>query len=88
MKYFRVTALRMLLGTLGAAAFVTSSRATDWPQWGGNDPGRNMVSTETNLPENFSVTGTDPNVRWRATLGNYISGNPDRRRRANLRRHG
>ena len=59
----------------------------DWPQWGGRDPGRNMVSSETDLPASFDPgrkqvdgTGIDPattkNVRWAARLGSYIYGNP------------
>ncbi|MCX6910404.1 MAG: PQQ-binding-like beta-propeller repeat protein [Verrucomicrobia bacterium] len=52
-------------------------RAGDWPQWGGNDPGRNMVSTETGLPESFQTQGeTLENVRWMAPLGGHIYGNP------------
>ena len=59
-------------------------RAADWPQWGGNDLGRNMVSSEKNLPDSFkpgtkTQTGVDirtaENVRWAAKLGNYIYGN-------------
>lgn len=52
-------------------------RAGDWPQWGGNDPGRNMVSTETRLPESFQLSGeTLENVRWMVSLGSHIYGNP------------
>lgn len=70
--------------TLLAAASV---QAGDWPSWGGADPGRNMVSTETNLPEVFKpgekspkgdgmLPGTTENVRWVAKLGTFICGNP------------
>ncbi len=30
------------------------SHATDWPQWGGTDPGRNMYSPEKGLPDRFA----------------------------------
>jgi outer membrane protein assembly factor BamB len=60
-----------------AITFITSQlRAEDWPQWGGSDLGRNMVSTEKNLPDTFAPRDPTQNVRWMATLGNYISGNP------------
>jgi outer membrane protein assembly factor BamB len=58
--------------------------ADDWPQWGGSDPGRNMVSSETGLPGTFepgkkTPTGVAPgsaeNVRWAARLGSHIYGN-------------
>jgi len=59
-------------------------RAADWPQWGGSDFGRNMVSTEKDLPESF-VPGekkaevvdlaTTQNVRWAVKLGSFIYGN-------------
>lgn len=63
------------------------SRAEDWPQWGGNDPGRNMVSAERGLPESF-VAGragddgagidlaTTERVRWVFHVGSYAYGNP------------
>ena len=61
--------------------------AADWPQWGGSDLGRNMVSGEKNLPDSFVPGEKDPkgggirmdttrNVRWAARLGSYIYGNP------------
>ncbi|MBM3860382.1 MAG: pyrrolo-quinoline quinone [Verrucomicrobia bacterium] len=51
--------------------------AGDWPQWGGTDFGRNMVSSETGIPATFSVKGeTLENVRWVVPLGTYIYGNP------------
>lgn len=59
----------------------------DWPQWGGADPGRNMVSAETGLPASFrpgrhdagsrgSQPGTTGSVRWSRRLGTYAYGNP------------
>ena len=61
--------------------------AADWPAWGGADLGRNMVSSETGLPETFKpgekaptgegmLPGTTENVRWVVKLGNFICGNP------------
>ena len=45
---------------LGASVLVTlSSRAADWPQWGGTR-GHNMASNETGLPEFFRPGKTDP----------------------------
>lgn len=71
---------------LGAAVPV-SLAGGDWPQWGGTDTGRNMVSAETGLPVSFQpgekssqgggiLTGTTENVRWAVRLGNYVYGNP------------
>ncbi len=62
-----------------------SAAASDWPQWGGTSE-RNMVSTETGLPDSF-VPGkkkpgggidmsTTHNVRWVARLGSAAYGNP------------
>ena len=54
-------------------------RGDDWPQWGGNDLGRNMVSPATNLPTSFTpkpAPDNSENVRWMARLGNFIYGNP------------
>jgi outer membrane protein assembly factor BamB len=56
--------------------FTLPARGEDWPQWGGADLGRNMVSSERNLPESFNAKSAPENVRWTAMLGNYISGNP------------
>src|SRR3954468_3342151 len=71
---------RALLATAGSALTlvfaVSTATADDWPQWGGNDPGRNMVSTEKNLPETFNARGASRDVRWMANLGTYIQGNP------------
>lgn len=62
------------------------SPAQDWPQWGGNDPGRNMYSPAKNLPSVFTPgttkKGTDEidmsttkNVKWVAKLGSQSYGN-------------
>jgi outer membrane protein assembly factor BamB len=65
----------------------SSLPAADWPQWGGSDLGRNMVSAEKGLPESFvpgekKPTGagidmaTTKNVLWAARMGAYAYGNP------------
>ena len=50
--------------------------AADWPQWGGSDPGRNLVSTETGLPTEFKAHAPMENVRWMVKLGGAVQGNP------------
>ena len=60
--------------------------AEDWPQWGGHDA-RNMISSETGLPDSFVpgekdtqgggiVMATTRNVQWTTRLGSYAYGNP------------
>ena len=68
------------------ATMAADPASTDWPQWGGTDPGRNMVSAETNLPDSFEpgrAAGRDRvapvpgrNVRWRVPIGAHIYGTP------------
>lgn len=59
--------------------------AAQWPQWGGG-PGRNMVSSETGLPDTFDPGKLNPkteqvdlatakNVKWVAKLGSQAYGN-------------
>ena len=74
--------------TLGIAALsIPSARAEDWPQWGGNDPGRNMYSAATGMPESFNPgkfksgsedvdMATTKNVKWVVKLGSQTYGNP------------
>ncbi len=61
-------------------------QAADWPQWGGNDPGRNMYSPATGLPDRFDSgkmkpgteevdMATTKNVKWVAKLGSQSYGN-------------
>ena len=68
-----------------ALSAVTAALGADWPRWGGNDPGRNMYSPETGLPDHFTKDkggrvemkpGTEeidtknlPNAKWVAKLG-------------------
>jgi outer membrane protein assembly factor BamB len=69
-----------------AAAWALQAQAQDWPQWGGNDPGRNMFSPAKGLPDKFDPgkfkKGTDDvdpattkNVKWVAKLGSQAYGN-------------
>jgi len=73
--------------TLGIIATLPTARAEDWPQWGGNDPGRNMYSSATGMPESFNPGKFKPgsedvdltttkNVKWVAKLGSQTYGNP------------
>ncbi len=77
-----------------AAALVAGGLTTDgsdWPRWGGPDPGRDMISPETGLPDHFA-SGTNghvtfkpgaeepdlhnlPNVKWVAKVGSQSYGN-------------
>jgi outer membrane protein assembly factor BamB len=77
-----------LLSTLALSmASLVGGHAEDWPQWGGNDPGRNMYSTAKGLPEKFNPgkfkpnseeidLATTENVKWVAKLGSQTYGNP------------
>jgi outer membrane protein assembly factor BamB len=69
-----------------AALALTVTKAADWPQWGGNDPGRNMYSPEKGLPEKFDPgkfkkgtedvdMATTKNVKWVGKLGSQSYGN-------------
>jgi len=75
-----VIAAALLGGTL-------SLTAADWPQWGGNDMGRNMYSPAKGLPDRFEPgklkSGTEDidlattkNVKWAVKLGSQSYGNP------------
>src|SRR4051812_29805096 len=74
-----------------ALSAATAAFGADWPRWGGNDPGRNMYSPETGLPDHFTKekgqrvemkTGTEdvdtknlPSAKWVAKLGSQSYGN-------------
>ena len=69
-----------------ALLLAASVPAADWPQWGGTNQ-RNLVSSETHLPESVSpgklVDGqqrldlsTALNVAWAVRLGSITFGNP------------
>ena len=60
--------------------------AADWPQWGQTNS-RNMVTTEKNLPTDFTPgkpladgsaidPATSKNIKWTARLGDQTYGNP------------
>jgi outer membrane protein assembly factor BamB len=80
--------MKNLLSTALVAGLVTPALfAQDWPQWGGNDPGRNMYTPAKNLQSSFDPgklkqgtedidMGTTKNVRWVAKLGSQSYGNP------------
>jgi len=71
------------LGALAGAPTATAATAAaaplpgeDWPLWGG-DASRNMVSYETGLPTEFSMSRKKQrNVKWTAKLGSQTFGNP------------
>src|SRR5882672_9880545 len=44
----------LILALLCSSLAVPPLHANDWPQWGGQDPGRNMYSPEKNLPDRFA----------------------------------
>ncbi len=73
--------------TVSAIAACATTQAQDWPQWGGNDPGRNMYSPARGLPDSFDPgklkSGTEEidlattqNVKWAVKLGSQTYGNP------------
>ena len=71
----RLAMVRVLV--VAAGGLLLPVRAADWPQWGGLDLGRNMVSAETGLPTSFTTQNeTNENVRWRAPMGTFVYGNP------------
>ena len=69
------------------AALTASVVAEDWPQWGGNDPGRNMYAPVKGMPSEFDPgkfkpnseevdISTTKNVKWVVKLGSQTYGNP------------
>ena len=79
-----LASLAVSLGVFGLA--IVSSRAQDWPQWGGNDPGRNMYAPTPRLPARFDPGKAKPgsedidlattqNIKWIARLGSQSYGN-------------
>ena len=76
----------VLAGSI-AALTTASVVAEDWPQWGGNDPGRNMYAPVKGLPSEFDPgkfkpnsedidISTTKNVKWVVKLGSQTYGNP------------
>lgn len=82
--------MKRILSSLTAVAVIGSwpLLSLDWPQWGGNDPGRNMYSPAKGLPDRFEPgkvksgggeeidLSTTKNVRWTAKLGSQSYGSP------------
>jgi outer membrane protein assembly factor BamB len=79
MKTLCLLTAALTCGTIGV-------HSQDWPQWGGNDPGRNMYSPAKGLPDRFDPgklkRGTEEvdlkttkNVKWVAKLGSQAYGN-------------
>ncbi|HUR45061.1 MAG TPA: PQQ-binding-like beta-propeller repeat protein, partial [Candidatus Saccharimonadales bacterium] len=69
-----------------ASLLVPPTFASDWPQWGGLNPGRNMYSPEKGLPSRFEPGQLKPgteevdmkttkNVKWVVKLGSQSYGN-------------
>ena len=78
--------LSTLAGVIALSYGSLSLCAQDWPQWGGNDPGRNMYSPAKGLPDRFEPgkmkSGTEQidmattkNVKWVSKLGSQAYGN-------------
>jgi outer membrane protein assembly factor BamB len=84
MKPHRIA--NLLFAATLAATGTLRLPAEDWPRWGGNDPGRNMYSPATGLPDHFEPgkpkadgveidLSTTKNVKWVAKLGSQSYGN-------------
>lgn len=69
-----------LIAILGAAGgFTGSAKAADWPLWGGQ-PSRNMVSSETNLPDWFDPHSVAPaSFRAQGGHGRHTESDSDQR---------
>ncbi len=76
----------LFFAALLAGLALTSSRAADWPQWGGS-PSRNMAGDEKGLPLSCQPGKVDEasgkldlagakNIRWAQRLGHQTYGNP------------
>lgn len=76
----------ILASALAANLLLPVAFAQDWPRWGGPDPGRNMYSPATGLPDHFNAgkfkkggeevdMATTQNVKWAAQLGSQAFGN-------------
>ena len=81
--------MKRVFSSLAAASLAAGLplSAQDWPQWGGNDPGRNMYSPAKGLPDRFEPgkiksgteeidLGTTKNVKWAVKLGSQSYANP------------
>ncbi len=70
----------LFAGVITAGLLLSTAFAADWPSWGGSDPGRNMYSPATGLPDHFDAgkhkpnseeidMATTKNVKWVEKLG-------------------
>src|SRR3954447_5114495 len=87
----KISTLHLVQSTALVSGIITSllappSFASDWPQWGGNNPGRNMYSPEKGLPSRIDPgrfkAGTEEvdmkttkNVKFVVKLGSQSYGN-------------
>jgi outer membrane protein assembly factor BamB len=87
----KISTLHLVKSTAMVSGIITSllappTFASDWPQWGGPNPGRNMYSPEKGLPSRIEAgqlkTGTEEvdmkttkNVKWVVKLGSQSYGN-------------
>src|SRR3954471_7218938 len=87
----KISTLHLVKSTALVSGIITSllappTFASDWPQWGGPNPGRNMYSPEKGLPSRVEAgqlkTGTEEvdmkttkNVKWVVKLGSQSYGN-------------
>lgn len=82
----RINAKRAILPVVLGLAVPVAGLAADWPTWGGT-ASRNMVSSETGVPDSFDAgkyvgnteeidLATTKNVKWVAKLGSQTYGNP------------
>ena len=87
MKQFSIRSTGALRWAAACSLALAAANAEDWPQWGGNDPGRNFFSPATGLPGSFNPgkvkTGTEEidlattkSVKWAVKLGSQSYGNP------------
>src|SRR2546423_1613039 len=53
MSKIKNSAAPRLLILIFLLILVSPAQSTDWPRWGGNDPGRNMYSPAKGLPDRF-----------------------------------
>jgi len=77
---------RLLVFAGSIAALTSVTLASDWPSWGGTDPGRNMYSPAKGFPAKFNTgkfkpnseeidMATTENVKWAVKLGSQTYGN-------------
>src|SRR2546425_5453178 len=86
MSKIKNSAATRLLILIFLLILISPAQSTDWPRWGGSDPGRNMYSPTKGLPDRFDTGKPKPgaedidlkttkNVKWVAKLGSQAYGN-------------